>query len=78
MSDDLYLLITAVNKQDMQGTRIAYQCKLNTEFAENYMYWNEPDVSKVYSEIFDNNPDMVVIHAEEIDDIKFIKTEEKK
>lgn len=70
MSDDLYLLITAVNKQDMQRIRIAYQCKLNTEFSENYMYWNEPDIAKVYLEIFNNNTDMVVIHVEEIDGIE--------
>lgn len=78
MSDDLYLLITAVNKQDMQMLRIAYHCKRNTQFSENYMYWNEKDVAKTYLEIFNSNTDIAVLDVIEIDDIKFLKKEENK
>ena len=66
MNDDLYLLITIVRKKDMDLLKYVYKCKLNTEFSQNYMYWNEPDIKQIYSEIFDFDEDVVILAVEEI------------
>lgn len=70
MNDDLYLLITIVRKEDMDLLKYVHKCKLNTEFGQNYMYWNEPSIKQIYSEIFDFDEDVVVLAVEEIDGIK--------
>lgn len=70
MSDDLYLLITMVRKEDMYLMRYFHQCKKNTYFGQNYMYWGEKDVKKIYLELFDFDEEVVILAVETIDGIK--------
>ncbi len=46
MSSDLWLLITMVRKEDMQLLRYVHQSNRDTNFGQNYMYWNEDDIAK--------------------------------
>lgn len=70
MTDDLYLLITIVRKCDMQMLRYMHKCKTNDHFGQNYMYWNEEDISSIYKEIFDFDEEVVILNVETIDGLK--------
>ena len=67
MSSDLWLLITMVRKEDMQLLRYVHQSNRDTNFGQNYMYWNEDNIAKEYAEIFDFDEEVVILKVEELD-----------
>ena len=67
MSSDLWLLITMVRKEDMQLLRYVHSTNRDTNFGQNYMYWNEDDIAKEYAEIFDFDEEVVILKVEELD-----------
>lgn len=70
MSNDLYLLITMLRKEDMELRTYFHQCKNDTYFGQNYMYWGEEDVYKLYLELFDNDKEVVILKVEKINGVK--------
>lgn len=70
MSNDLWLLITIVRREDMDLLRFVHNTNRDTFLGQNYMYWNETEVSKIYRELFDFDSEVFILNVEELDGVK--------
>jgi len=66
MSDDLYLIISFVRKEDMRLLKYFLKTKSDTYLGQNYMYWGEEDVAKEYAALFDYDEEVNILAVEEI------------
>lgn len=70
MNSELWLLITIIRKEDMELLRYVHKTDRNTNLGQNYMYWREDDIVKIYVELFDFDEEVVILKVEEIEGMK--------
>ena len=70
MSSELWILITLVRREDMDLLQYVHCLNVDTKFGQNYMYWREDDIAKVYAELFDFDEEVEILKVETINGVK--------
>lgn len=68
MNDDLYLLVTYINKDTLDTFKFTVAAKRNTQLGQNYQYFREPDVIPLFPKP-NIEGTLVIIDVIEIDGI---------
>jgi hypothetical protein len=70
MNSEFVVLVTWINLQEMEMFKSAVKLNRDSELGQNYMYWGEEDISKLWAVKFDYDDNVKILAIEEIFDIR--------